>query len=95
MANTPSATKKRKNEVPVEDLQKRLVLTGADIVSIGESAELLVGGKNYNTSLISRVQGYGRRNSVQFPRWRSISFSTSARFARPWSVPWSMKPTAR
>ena len=67
MANTPSATKKRKNEVPVEDLQKRLVLTGADIVSIGESAELLVGGKNYNTSLISRVQG------VRTPQFRAIS----------------------
>ena len=57
MANTPSATKKRKNEVPVEDLQKRLVLTGADIVSIGESAELLVGGKNYNTADQPRTGG--------------------------------------
>lgn len=67
MTNTPSATKKRKHEVSVEDLQKRLVLTGADIVAIGESAELLVGGKNYNTSLISRVQG------VRTPQFRAIS----------------------
>ena len=29
----------------MEDLLKRLVLTGADIVRIGEDAELLVGGK--------------------------------------------------
>ena len=54
MTKTPSATKNRQDEVPVEDLLKRLVLTGADIVRIGEDAELLVGGKNYNTALISR-----------------------------------------
>lgn len=57
MTKTPSATKNRQDEVPVEDLLKRLVLTGADIVRIGEDAELLVGGKNYNTALISRVEG--------------------------------------
>lgn len=45
MTKTPSATKNRQDEVPVEDLLKRLVLTGADIVRIGEDAELLVGGK--------------------------------------------------
>ena len=42
MTKTPSATKNRQDEVPVEDLLKRLVLTGADIVRIGEDAELLV-----------------------------------------------------
>ena len=36
----------------VEALKENLVLTGADIVAIGEEAELLVGGKNYNTALI-------------------------------------------
>ena len=51
----------------MEDLLKQLVLTGADIVSIGEDAELLVGGKNYNTALISRVQ------SVRIPQFRAIS----------------------
>ena len=42
MTKTPSATKNRQDEVPVEDLLKRLVLTGADIVRIGEDAELLL-----------------------------------------------------
>ena len=67
MTKTPSATKNRQDEVPVEDLLKRLVLTGADIVRIGEEAELLVGGKNYNTALISRVEG------VRIPQFRAIS----------------------
>ncbi len=67
MTKTPSATKNRQDEVPVEDLLKRLVLTGADIVRIGEDAELLVGGKNYNTALISRVEG------VRIPQFRAIS----------------------
>ena len=67
MTKTPSATKTRQAEVPVEDLLKRLVLTGADIVRIGEDAELLVGGKNYNTALISRVEG------VRIPQFRAIS----------------------
>ena len=51
-------------EGPVE---ARLVLTGADIVGIGPDAELLVGGKNYNTAIISRVQG------VRIPQFRAIS----------------------
>lgn len=45
----------------------RLMLTGADIVGIGSEAELLVGGKNYNTAIISRVQG------VRIPQFRAIS----------------------
>ena len=65
MTKTPSATKNRQDEVPVEDLLKRLVLTGADIVRIGEDAELLVGGKNYNTALISRVEGVRIRHFVR------------------------------
>ena len=40
MTKTPSATKNRQDEVPVEDLLKRLVLTGADIVRIGDEATL-------------------------------------------------------
>lgn len=67
MTKTPSATKNRQDEVPVDDLLKRLVLTGADIVRIGTDAELLVGGKNYNTALISRVEG------VRIPQFRAIS----------------------
>ena len=43
------------------------MLTGADIVAIGEEAELLVGGKNYNTALISQIEG------IQAPYFRAIS----------------------
>ena len=50
-----------------EVLSRQLVLTGADIVSIGEEAELIVGGKNYNTALISRIEG------VRTPQFRAIS----------------------
>ncbi len=49
------------------DITAKLVLTGADIVAIGESAELLVGGKNYNTALISEIKG------IQAPHFRAIS----------------------
>ena len=45
----------------------KLILTGADIVAMGESAELLVGGKNYNTALISEISG------IQAPHFRAIS----------------------
>ncbi len=47
--------------------EERLILTGADIVAMGESAELLVGGKNYNTALISEIEG------IQAPYFRAIS----------------------
>ncbi|WP_461209352.1 PEP/pyruvate-binding domain-containing protein [Desulfocurvus sp. DL9XJH121] len=46
---------------------KQTVLTGADIVSIGEEAEILVGGKNYNTAIISQVKG------IRAPQFRAIS----------------------
>ncbi|MFW6323618.1 MAG: PEP/pyruvate-binding domain-containing protein [Desulfovibrionales bacterium] len=49
------------------ELKKKLVLTGADIVAIGEEAELLVGGKNYNTAIISQIEG------VRAPQFRAIS----------------------
>ncbi len=57
---------KRQDRSP-ETLSRQLVLTGADIVSIGEEAELIVGGKNYNTALISRIEG------VRTPQFRAIS----------------------
>ncbi len=50
-----------------EAIRKKLVLTGADIVALGEEAELLVGGKNYNTALISEIEG------IQAPYFRAIS----------------------
>lgn len=49
------------------DIQKKLVLTGADIMRIGPDAELLVGGKNYNTARISEIEG------IQAPFFRAIS----------------------
>ena len=46
------------------------ILTGADIVAIGEDAEMLVGGKNYNTALISQVEG------IRAPQFRAVSSVT-------------------
>ncbi|MDR2574474.1 MAG: phosphoenolpyruvate synthase [Desulfovibrio sp.] len=65
-AATKSSQIKQKN-ILSEDVRKRLVLTGADIVSLGPEAELLVGGKNYNTALISQIEG------IQAPHFRAIS----------------------
>lgn len=59
MAKIPAAKpaqNKPKGAAP-EAVQKKLVLDGAEIVQIGPEAELLVGGKNYNTALISQIQG--------------------------------------
>lgn len=50
-----------------DELKARLVLTGADIVAIGPDAELLVGGKNYNTAIISDVA------NIRAPQFRAIS----------------------
>lgn len=50
-----------------EVIRKQLVLTGADIVQLGPSAELLVGGKNYNTARISEIK------EIQAPHFRAIS----------------------
>jgi len=51
----------------VEEISKKLVLTGKDIVTIGEDAELLVGGKNYNTAIISTIE------NIRAPQFRAIS----------------------
>lgn len=69
MAKIPAAKpaqNKPKGAAP-EAVQKKLVLNGAEIVQIGPEAELLVGGKNYNTALISQIQG------IQAPHFRAIS----------------------
>ena len=50
-----------------EDIRKQLVLTGADIVQLGASGEMLVGGKNYNTAIISQIK------EIQAPHFRAIS----------------------
>ena len=61
------AAKAAKAGAEISELTKKLVLTGADIVRIGDDAELLVGGKNYNTAIISQVEG------IRAPEFRAIS----------------------
>ncbi len=51
----------------IEALKEKLILTGADIMAIGESAEIIVGGKNYNTAKIHEIKG------VRSPQFRAIS----------------------
>jgi pyruvate,water dikinase len=46
---------------------EKLLLSGADIVHMGEEAELLVGGKNYNTAIISELE------NIRAPQFRAIS----------------------
>ena len=41
------STKKMDSTASNEELQRKLVLTGADIMTIGEVAATIVGGKNY------------------------------------------------
>ncbi|MDR1686267.1 MAG: phosphoenolpyruvate synthase [Desulfovibrio sp.] len=48
-------------------LKEKLTLTGAEIAAVGEPAELLVGGKNYNTAIISEVNG------IRVPQFRAVS----------------------
>lgn len=59
----------KKAEQEISALKQKIVLNGADIVKIGEEAELLVGGKNYNTAMISELPG------VRAPQFRAISAS--------------------
>jgi pyruvate,water dikinase len=61
------APKPAQSIAPKEELVKQLVLTGPEIVAIGEEAELLVGGKNYNTAIISQVP------HIRTPQFRAIS----------------------
>ncbi len=55
------------SEADIASISKQLILTGADIAAIGEEAELLVGGKNYNTAIISQVKG------IKAPQFRAVS----------------------
>ena len=58
---------KKQSAKSPEDIRKQLVLTGADIVQLGASGEMLVGGKNYNTAIISQIK------EIQAPHLRAIS----------------------
>ena len=62
-----SKTTSDKDQTDVAALKQKLILTGADIVAIGEEAELLVGGKNYNTAIISQISG------IRAPQFRAVS----------------------
>ena len=62
-----AAEKKQPAKDAVKDLKKKLILTGADISAIGEEAELLVGGKNYNTAIISTAP------HIRAPQFRAVS----------------------
>ena len=61
------AAKPKKTVAKADALMKKLVLNGNEIKKIGEEAELLVGGKNYNTAIISQVPG------IRAPEFRAIS----------------------
>lgn len=61
------STKKMDSTASNEELQRKLVLTGADIMTIGEVAETIVGGKNYNTAHIHEIPG------VSTPQFRAVS----------------------
>ncbi len=65
--SSPKPSTPKSNDSPAEKASPGLVLTGAEIVSMGEEAELLVGGKNYNTALINQIKG------IQSPQFRAIS----------------------
>ena len=60
-------SKKNTETSSIEALREKLVLTGADIMAIGESAEIIVGGKNFNTAKIHEIKG------VRSPQFRAIS----------------------
>ncbi len=69
MAKTTAKTAAQAKAKPEasDAIREQLVLTGADIVRLGPEAELLVGGKNYNTALISQIEG------IQAPYFRAVS----------------------
>ncbi|MDL2279462.1 phosphoenolpyruvate synthase [Desulfovibrio sp. OttesenSCG-928-G11] len=56
-----------KGQPDLEALKQQIILNGAEIVAIGEEAELIVGGKNYNTAIIDQVQG------IRAPQFRAVS----------------------
>ncbi len=45
----------------------KLILTGKEILELGEAGELLVGGKNYNMAILSQIKG------IRVPSFRAVS----------------------
>jgi len=68
MENLPKApSQARRTKASAQELKKLLVLAGQDIMVIGEEAEILVGGKNFNTAVISQVKG------IRAPQFRAVT----------------------
>ena len=63
----PKTVSDKKQADDTSALKQKLILNGADIVAIGEEAELLVGGKNHNTAIISQIAG------IKAPQFRAVS----------------------
>ncbi len=61
------STTKETSKKHIEKIREQFVLNGHDIVTIGPDAELLVGGKNYNTAIISTIE------NIRAPQFRAIS----------------------
>ena len=51
----------------VDEIKSQLVLSANDIVELGTEAEILVGGKNYNTAIINTIE------DIRAPQFRAIS----------------------
>ncbi|MFP4107841.1 MAG: PEP/pyruvate-binding domain-containing protein, partial [Desulfonatronovibrio sp.] len=51
----------------IEKIKSQLVLNAREIMDIGVEAELLVGGKNYNTAIMNTIE------NVRAPQFRAIS----------------------
>ncbi len=65
-AKAPKKTGSGKNK-KIEKIKSQLVLNARDITDIGVEAELLVGGKNYNTAIMNTIE------NVRAPQFRAIS----------------------
>jgi pyruvate,water dikinase len=63
----PKASAPKSPATEKKELTRKLIFTGADIAAVGEEAELVVGGKNYNTAIISQVSG------IRAPQFRAVS----------------------
>ena len=49
------------------ELEDKLILSGKDILELGDLGESLVGGKNYNMAILSQIKG------IRVPSFRAVS----------------------
>jgi len=59
--------KDKKNKNRQESYKSKIVLTAREIMDMGVEAELLVGGKNFNTAIINTIE------NIRAPQFRAIS----------------------